>query len=195
MRQILLILALSLSTLAQVPDRVALTFDTSEADAVLAIAAKQNAHQPIVDSDWQRLFASAPYIRLKQREASMHRDFTDDDFRKFILSPETLARAPQLQKTLNAWKHADLNAAAHRILTFLPDGAIIRAKIYPMIKPRENSFVYESKTDPTIILYLNPEKSKDDFENTAAHELHHIGYSSVSATYDAEVKSLPANAQ
>src|SRR3954468_3004381 len=103
MRQILLILALSLSTLAQVPDRVALTFDTSEADAVLAIVAKQNAHKPIIDSDWQRLFSSSPYVRLKQREASMHRDFTDDDFRKFVLSPETLTHAPQLQQSLDAW--------------------------------------------------------------------------------------------
>src|SRR4051812_13029923 len=175
MRRILLILALSLSTLAQSPDRISLTFDTSEADAVLAVAAKQNAHQAIVDANWHNLFSSAPYIRLKQREASMHRDFTDDDFRKFVLSPETLSRAPQLQKTLDDWKRADLNAAARRILAFLPDDSTIRAKIYPMIKPRENSFVYEAKTDPTIIFFLNPEKSKDDFENTAAHELHHIG--------------------
>jgi hypothetical protein len=195
MKTLLLILAISLSTFARSSDRVALNFDTSEADAVLAIAAKQNAHQLILDSDWQRLFASAPYIRLKQRETSMHRDFSNDEFRKFVLSPETLTRVPQLQQTLDSWKRADLNAAAHRILTFLPDGAFIRAKIYPMIKPRQNSFVYESKTDPTIILYLNPEKSKDDFENTAAHELHHIGYSSVSAPYDAEVKSLPTNVQ
>src|SRR3954469_8229589 len=128
MKNLALILALSLSTFAQSSDHVVLTFDTSEAGAVLAIAAKQSAHQPIADSDWQSLFTSAPYIRLKQREASMHRDFTDDDFRKFVLSPETLGRAPQLQKTLDAWKHADLNAAAHRILTFLPEGAIIRAK-------------------------------------------------------------------
>src|SRR3954470_770221 len=141
MKNLALILALSLSAFAQSPDRVALTFDTSEADAVLAIAAKQSAQQPIADSDWQRLFSSAPYICLKQREASMHRDFTDDDFRKFALSPETLGRAPQLQRTLDDWKRADLNAAARRILSFLPEGAVIHAKIFPMIKPRENSFV------------------------------------------------------
>lgn len=195
MKHALVVFILLTSIAALASDRIALTFDTSEADAVLAIAAKQNGHQPIVDADWQRLFASAPYIRLKQREASMHRDFTDDDFRKFVLSPETLTRAPQLQQTLDAWKRADLNAAAHRILAFLPDDAVIHAKIFPMIKPRTNSFVYELATDPTIFFYLDPEKSTDDFENTAAHELHHIGYSSVSSRYDAEVKTLPANVQ
>ena len=134
-------------------------------------------------------------MRLKQREASLHRDFTDEDFRKFVLSPETLSRAPQLQQTLDAWKRADLNAAARRILAFLPADAVIRAKVYPMVKPRTNSFVYESTTDPTIFFYLDPEKSTEDFENTAAHELHHIGNSSVSSRYDATVKSLPANVQ
>jgi hypothetical protein len=195
MKSLLLILALTVSTFAQSSDRISLTFDTSEADAVLAIASKQNAHQPVVDSDWQHLFSSAPYIRLKQREASMHRDFTDDDFRKFVLSPETLARAPLFHQTLDAWKRANLKAAAQRILTFLPSGAVIRAKVFPVIKPRTNTFVYEPTTDPTIFFYLDPDKSADDFENTAAHELHHIGYSSVSSRYNAEVKTLPANVQ
>ena len=47
-----------------------------------------------------------------------------------------------------------------------------------MIKPRENSFVFEVNTDPAIFLYLDPAKTKEQFENTLAHELHHIGYGS-----------------
>ena len=34
------------------------------------------------------------------------------------------------------------------------------------------------KTDPAIFLYLDPTETKEEFENTLAHELHHIGYGS-----------------
>ncbi len=196
MKQLFVVIILSIAAFAQsTTDRVALTFDTSEAEAVLAIAAKQNAGDPIAEADWQRLFSTAPYIRLKQREASMKRDFTDADFKQFVLSPDTLKRAPELRKTLDAWKRADLNAAAQRILTFLPPEALVRVKVYPVIKPKTNSFVFDLRNDPTIFFYLDPQKSMDDFENTAAHELHHIGYSSIGGVYDTEVKKLPANVQ
>src|ERR1700740_2580577 len=62
--------------------RIQLQFNTDEADAVLAILDKRSAGTTLADSDWQRLFSSEPYLRLKKREASMHRDFTDDDFKK-----------------------------------------------------------------------------------------------------------------
>jgi len=42
----------------------------------------------------------------------MHREFTEESFRKFVLSPELGARRPQLQQTLDSWKRADLRAAA-----------------------------------------------------------------------------------
>src|ERR671927_436895 len=70
---------------------------------------------------------------------------------------------------------ADANRAARRALAYLPKNAYIRAKIYPVIKPRENSFVFEVKTDPAIFLYLDPAVGQKKFENTLAHELHHIG--------------------
>ena len=41
-----------------------------------------------------------------------------------------------------------------------------------------NSFVFEVKSDAAIFLYLDPAVSKEKFENTLAHELHHIGYGS-----------------
>jgi len=55
--------------------------------------------------------------------------------------------------------------------------------------------VFESQTDPTIFLYLDPEESAAKFENTVAHELHHIGYSSVASLTESKQKDVPANAK
>jgi len=71
--------------------RVNVSIVTDEADAVLAILEKKNANQPIADSDWQRLFATEGYIRLKKREAAMQRSFEDEEFKTFVLS-DTLAQ-------------------------------------------------------------------------------------------------------
>ncbi len=60
----------------------------------------------------------------------------------------------------------------------MPKNARIKAKIYPVIKPKDNSFVFDVKTDAAIFLYLDPAVSREKFENTLAHELHHIGYGS-----------------
>ena len=188
-----LLLSVSISALAQ--ERVQFKFDSSEADAVLAILDNRAAGKPVADADWQKLFASEPYVRLKKREASMHRDFTDDDFRKFVLSDDLLRKAPQLHRTLEAWKKADLRAVADRILPYLPPSARIKASIYPEIKPKTNSFVFETDTNPAIFLYLDPEQSQSEFENVVAHESHHIGFSNANKAYEAKIKSLPPNQQ
>lgn len=197
---LLIILATVPALYAQNPqpateNRIELTLNTEEAEAVLAILDKRAAGATVADSDWLRLFATEPYIRLKKREAGMHRDFTDDDFKKFVLSEESVANRSALRKTLDAWKRADLIASARRDLTYLPEQAIIKAKIFPVIKPVTNSFVFETETDPTIFLYLDPEESAARFENTVAHELHHIGYASVQPLAQARQKDVPANAK
>ena len=69
-------------------DRVKIKMDTTEAESVVAVLHKRAAGKIIDSADWKRIFDSTPYIRLKKREASMHRDFTDDDFKKFVLSEE-----------------------------------------------------------------------------------------------------------
>lgn len=168
---------------------------TDEADAVLTILSKRRAKQPLTESDWQRLFASEGYVRLKKREAEMKRIFTDEEFKAFVLSDQLLERAPLLSATLEQWKRAEVEAAARRALAYLPADARIRAKIYPVIKPRENSFVFEVTTDPAIFLYLDPAVSKEQFENTLAHELHHIGYggSCPSKQTTEEINRLPQN--
>jgi hypothetical protein len=194
MRHLLLTLVLLATGAAlAAEERVQFTLDTSEAEAVLAILDKRAAGQPVGEADWQRLFASPPYLRLKQREASMHRDFTDDDFRSFVLSAELAQRAPRLRITLEAWRQADLRAAANRILPYLPADARVKASVYPVIKPKSNSFVFEPTSNPAIFLYLDPEASRSEFENIVAHESHHIGFSDANRQYDERIQSLPEN--
>ena len=170
---------------------------TDEAEAVLNVLAKRKANQEIADADWQRIFQSEGYVRLKKRETSMQRSFEDPDFKTFVLSDELARRAPALEETLARWKTADITGAARLALAYLPKDAQIRAKIYPVIKPRENSFVFDVSNDPAIFLYLDPAKSREQFENTLAHELHHIGYGSTCPLKSAsdEIKKLPMSSQ
>ena len=170
---------------------------TDEAEAVLNVLAKRKANHDIAEADWQRIFQSEGYVRLKKRETSMQRSFEDPDFKTFVLSDELARRAPALEETLARWKTADITGAARLALAYLPKDAQIRAKIYPVIKPRENSFVFDVSNDPAIFLYLDPAKSREQFENTLAHELHHIGYGSTCPLKSAsdEIKKLPMNSQ
>src|SRR6266404_3225852 len=170
---------------------------TDEADAVLAILAKKQINQPITDADWQRLFSSEGYVRLKQREASMRAPFEDTDFKKFVLSDELVARTNALQITLEEWKRVNVSGAARRALAYLPKEAHIKAKIYPVIKPQGNSFVFDAESDPAIFLYLNPAISKAKFENKLAHELHHIGHDGSCPTKQTlrEIAKLPPGIQ
>ena len=164
-----------------------------EAEAVLAILAKRKANQPIVEADWQRVFQSEGYVRLKQRETSMQRSFEDADFKTFALSDQLAERAPALRETLNKWKHADVTRAGQLALAYLPKDARIKAKIYPVIKPRDNTFVFDLNKDPAIFFYIDPKMTREKFENTLAHELHHIGYagSCPSKQAEDEISKLP----
>jgi hypothetical protein len=154
---------------------------TDEADAVLAILDRRAAGAPIRDSDWQRLFESEGYRRLKLREASLQRAFEDSTFRTFVLSEALLERRAALHEALVKWATVDLRTAAERAFAYLPDHARIRVKVYPSIKPRTNTFVFETRTDPAIFYYLDPAVSPARFENTLIHEFHHIGVASACA--------------
>jgi len=170
---------------------------SDEPEAALSIIEKRKANVPITDSDWRRLFTCEGYIRLRKREAAMRRPLEEADFKTFLLSDDVSARAGALAETLDKWKRADLAAAARRAMTYLPQAAQIHAKIYPEIKPAKNSFVFDVDTDPAIFLYIDPEVSREKFENTLAHELHHIGYGSTCPTKQAkdETGKLPQPAQ
>jgi hypothetical protein len=149
---------------------------TDQADAVLAILDQLAAGRDPAESAWRRLFDAAGYRRLQQREAAIRRAFTDSAFREFVRSPDLVARAPALRATLARWVATDPAAAARAAFAYLPAHARIRASVYPVIKPRTNSFVFEPRTDPAIFLYLDPAVPGPKFANTLAHELHHLGY-------------------
>lgn len=174
-------------------DRIALQVDTSEADAVLAILQTRASGRAVTDDVWNALFTTLPYQRLKKREASLRRTFTDDEFKTFVTTLD--ARRSELARTVQAWKTADLHAAAERSLRYLPEEAKIRASVYPMIKPRPNSFVFETTSDPAIFLYVDPAVSPRQFGNTVAHELHHIGLASLSNAFEKRIESLPPNSR
>lgn len=91
--------------------------------------------------------------------------------------------------------HADVTAAAGRALAYLPPDATIHATVYAVIKPRTNSFVFEPATNPAIFLYVDPEKTREQIENTMAHELHHIGAASLDSKYEARLATLTPPAQ
>lgn len=159
-------------------DRIAIRVDTGEADAVLALI--DGGGRAGADDAWRRLFDSQGYRRLKAREAAMQRPFGDGEFRAFVLSPDLAARAPELRASLARWSAADLHASAARVLRYLPAEARIEATVFPVIKPKENSFVYLGEgLEPSIFLYIDPAVSEAKFENTVAHELHHIGFASL----------------
>jgi len=182
-------------------NRVQLIVDTSEADQVLDILAERAAGKAILGPQWQKLFATEPYRRLKQRETETAKRFndrstlTDEDFKQFVLSDSLLVRAAELRNTLERWKQADLQAAAESVLRYLPSSAVIHAKVYPVIKPQTNSFVWEVSTDPAIFLYLDPAISAAKFMNTVKHELHHIGLASGEVNYEKQIESLPERAK
>ncbi len=172
---------------AQALSRVQLRFDTAEAVAALGVVTRAT---PLA-----AVFGTDAYRRLKQREAAMHRAFTDSAFAAFLQSDSLVAQAGALRRTLSAWEAADLDSASARALAYLPARARIRATVYVVIKPMHNSFVWDAGTDPAIFLYLDPAETPAKFFNTVAHELHHIGYASVSAALDSLIAALPDSAK
>jgi hypothetical protein len=178
---------------AQPPNRVDLKLDSTQAEAVLAILDKRALHEHVTDADWQKLFSTTPYRRLKQWQTFLHQSFTDEEFMKFVATVD--AHREELRRTLRQWQSSDLRATAQRALAYLPPQASIHANVYPVIKSEPNSFAFEPYTAPAIFIYLDPQKTPAQFENTFAHEAHHIGLASVEAAYEESIKSLPANAR
>jgi hypothetical protein len=167
---------------------------TDEADAVLTILAKSNGGQKIEETDWKRLFQSEGYLRLVAREAQFRNPMDEGAFKEFVLGKELQDKAPALSHTLKAWCSVDMATCAQRALAYLPEGASIKAHIYPVIKPRSNSFVFQGKS---IFLFIDPSETKEQFENTLIHELHHIGLNSVKPdpAMVAELEELPEQVQ
>ncbi len=152
-------------------ERVQIRIDAQQAHAILAVL---DGSGP-----WDRVTRTEAYVRLKKRESERGRGLTDDEFRTFVESPELKMRTTVLFRTLKQWTQADIGQIANRVMAYLPPEATIKTSIYIVIKPPSNSFVYEAASNPAIFLYLDPSTSRAEFENTVAHELHHIGLASV----------------
>lgn len=178
MRAAVLVTAALLATTAAAspPKAVQLTFDDGEARAALAILDLLARRRPVPEPRWRDLFATTGFRRLVAREQSMSRTLTEADMRAYLGDPATVTRARVLRDTLARWSRADLDRAARRALAYLPANTTIRATVYPSIKPRQNSFVFEVDTDPAIFLALDPEVGPAKLENTVGHELHHVGF-------------------
>ncbi|HUG41393.1 MAG TPA: DUF5700 domain-containing putative Zn-dependent protease [Longimicrobiales bacterium] len=155
--------------------RLDVRFVVDEPEAVLDILDAMARGEEVGSAAWARLFATEGYRRLKEREASLNRAFTDDEFGSFVRSPALAERRTELRRTLERWRSVDMAEPARLAFRYLPEGAAIRAAVYPSIKPRTNSFVFEPRTNPAIFLYLDPAKPAAALTNTVAHELHHIG--------------------
>jgi hypothetical protein len=161
---------------------------TDEPEIALQILNRREKHEAIPDIEWKALFESDGYRRLKARELGMKRSFADEDFKTFMLADSLLSRRQSLEDTLAHWKNVDVAACAQRSLAYLPTGSKISASVYFLIKPKTNSFVWDTdSSDPAVMLYLDPAQPSEDLAITIAHEFHHIGYSSTcpSAEYKA----------
>jgi len=176
--------------LFQQPRTPALRLDFSEADQAVKILGKEKENIPVLDSDWNSLFSSVPYEKLKQQEASFHNAFSNDDFRHFLQSSQEIAKTDSLVETLKAWKKTDFNKIAERVKGYLPQGAVLCATVFPLIKLSKNSFVWGDAPEKAIFLYVNPSLSQQQFANKVAHESHHIGMSSLEGAQNKLVAGL-----
>ncbi len=158
---------------------------TDEAEVALQILQERQDGKQIADEEWNKLFATEGYERLKDREIGMAKmfpgrdPFTDDAFKTFMLSDDPLKQRRDYQETLDKWMKVDVAECAKRSLTYLPEGSKISATVCYLIKPRHNSFVWGSDgPDPAVMLYLDPAQASEDLAMTIAHEFHHIGFAS-----------------
>ncbi|MFL5526323.1 MAG: DUF5700 domain-containing putative Zn-dependent protease [Gemmatimonadaceae bacterium] len=172
------------------PPRPDVRLESDEADAALSILRKRIGKQQPTAADWERVFSSTGYVRLKERETSMGRSFTDSAFTAFLMSDTLLRRTQLLDQTVQRLRRLDVDGAAARALKYLPAGTVLKASLYLEIKPRTNSFVF---TGPSIFLYVDPRQTPAQLENTITHELHHIGLQSACPD-PSPARAVPAQA-
>ncbi|MEZ5306050.1 MAG: DUF5700 domain-containing putative Zn-dependent protease [Pyrinomonadaceae bacterium] len=168
-----------------------IVFETDEAETALSILDSLARGESVEIDAWNKLYKTDGYLRLKEREHSMKREFEDDSFRAFLTADEIRSKRQTLRQTLAAWCTADLSQSRKLALRYLPPKTTIRATVYPVIKPKTNSFVFDLERNPAIFLYLDPEITPDKMSNTIAHELHHVGFFNACTESEAE-KSLSA---
>lgn len=162
-----------------------------EAEAALAVLDERRAGGEVKPETWERLWKSEGFTRLKKRQEAFGATEVEKGFRDYLMSSEALARLDALREAVTALKRLDATAPARRAAAYLPAGTRLRATVYPVVKKSDNTFVFDLQENPTVFLYVDPERSAADLENTMAHELHHVGMASCADPADHE-KLTPA---
>jgi hypothetical protein len=162
---------------------------SDEADAAISVI---EAHDSVVAlRAWRHVVGSEGYWALRQREAAIHRPFTDSSFEAYLRSDSTARRAPVIRATLSGWQHADITDAVRRAAAYLPSGTAFRATLYFEVKPRLNTFVFRTDSGPSIFVAIDPSVRAGKFSNELAHELHHIGYEAACAGQTDTTQATP----
>jgi hypothetical protein len=169
-----------------------ITIQPDEPRAVLSILDRLGAHEVVPGDAWQTLFSTEGYRRLKMREEFMQVPIEDEEFRTFVLSDEMASQAGDLRTSLAEIESLDVHAAVAAARVYLPASANVHGTIYPVIKPKPNSFVFELETDPALFLAVKPDMKRAVLANTLVHELHHWGMGSCSPS--TELKKRLADA-
>lgn len=154
---------------------------TDQADAVMRILEARAGGESVPEEAWQAILTSEGYRRVMEREAAIdsqlgiNRGYTDDAFRQWIESDSALTGLAGRASVLAIWHRVDGEAAGRRALAYLPDSAVLRATVFPIIRKQSNSFVWDLSGDPAIFMYVEPGATQADIEGILAHELHHVG--------------------
>ncbi len=166
-----------------------------QADAALEILARHAEGEAVDEADWEALFGSEGFRRLEARARSLDREVDRDAFRAWLVSDSVVSKADAYAEALAWWKALDAAEPAAKAMAYLPAGASIRARLYPVIKPTPNSFVFELREDPAIFVHVDPDERGSRIANTLAHELHHVGTAGIPDCEPAGADSLPETAR
>ncbi len=170
-----LVIALILPGAVAAAENPPVTIVLDEANAALAVLEERQSSGGVREATWERLWSTEGFKRLDARQNHYGDSETRDRMRHHLLSEEPLQRIAELRQAIADWERVDLEKTAERALAYLPEGQAIRAKIYPVIKKKSNSFVFEVSTDPAIFMFVDGKKSTERIEDILAHEFHHVG--------------------
>lgn len=157
--------------------RVDVEIVPDQAEAALAILEQRRSGDEVTSGRWEALWSTTGYQRLAARQATFGDEQTQQRQRDFLDSDAALELLPHLRSAVDGWQGIDITAAAELAAAYTPPGLALRATVFPVIKQRSNSFVFDLDGDPAIFMHVGGEQEPEKLINTLAHELHHVGTS------------------